>query len=183
MTNSTTITTALPVGTWAADPIHSTAGFAVKHMVVATFRGRFERFVATLAVGDDGTARLDGSVDVASVLVKDENLEAHLMSPDFFDAELYPQLRFESTAIEADGDEVVVRGTMTIKGITQPVTGRGRITEPTEDADGQRRVGLSLEAVVDRRAYGLNWNQPLSKGGYVLANDVKLEIELSLVAQ
>ena len=183
MSNSTTITTALPIGTWAADPVHSTVGFAVKHMVVATFRGRFERFDATLAVGDDGAARLAGSVDVASVLVRDENLEAHLVSPDFFDVELHPHLRFESTAIEADGEEVVVRGTMTINGMTQPVTGRGRITEPAEDADGRRRVGLSLEAVVDRRAYGLNWNQPLAKGGYVLANDVKLEIELSLIAR
>ena len=82
--------TGLPVGTWQLDPTHSSASFAVKHMVVATFRGRFEMFDATLTVGQD-SAELVGSVDAGSVVVKDENLQAHLQSPEFFDAEQYPK--------------------------------------------------------------------------------------------
>src|SRR3954470_24540486 len=120
----------LPVGTWKLDTIHSSAGFAVKHMVVATFRGRFEDFDATLEVAEDGTQKLVGTVDPRSIVVKDENLAGHLQSPDFFDTERYPELRFESTSIQLDGDEAIVEGQLTIKGNTQPVTARGAIVGP-----------------------------------------------------
>src|ERR1700748_3268314 len=92
--------TGLPIGTWQLDPVHSSASFAVKHMVVATFRGRFEHFDATLTVGDDGRAALSGVVQAGSIEVKDENLKAHLGSPEFFDVERYPEIRFESSQIE-----------------------------------------------------------------------------------
>src|ERR1017187_1641009 len=107
--------TQLPVGTWKSDPTHSSASFAVKHMVVATFRGRFEDLDATLAVGEDGAGQLRGSVDAGSIVVKDENLQAHLGSPDFFDTERYPELRFASKAIRRDGEELVIDGELTIK--------------------------------------------------------------------
>src|SRR5215208_2902355 len=100
----------LSTGTWKLEPIHSTAGFAVKHMVVATFRGRFEDFGATLDVDENGEAKLVGTVRTNSIVVKDENLAAHLQSPDFFDSERYPELRFESTSVRREGDEVVVDG-------------------------------------------------------------------------
>src|ERR1700681_497975 len=99
--------TALPVGTWQSDPTHSTASFAVKHMVVATFRGRFEDLAATLTVNEDGTAELSGTVGAASIAVKDENLHAHLGAPDFFDSERHPELRFVSKSIRRDGEELV----------------------------------------------------------------------------
>src|ERR1700756_735299 len=102
--------TKLPVGTWKLDPTHSSASFAVKHMVVATFRGRFEDIDATLTVGDDGASELHGTVDAGSIVVKDENLQAHLGSPDFFDTERYPQLRFSSSAIRRDGEQLVLDG-------------------------------------------------------------------------
>ena len=97
----------LPTGTWTIDPIHSTAGFAVKHMVVATFRGRFEDFDATLEVGEDGEAKLVGTVNADSIVVKDENLAAHLKTPDFFDTENYPELRYEARDLRVEGDELV----------------------------------------------------------------------------
>jgi polyisoprenoid-binding protein YceI len=170
----------LPAGTWQLDPIHSSATFAVKHMVVATFRGQFEDFGASFEVGEDGDAKLVGTVKADSIVVKDENLAGHLKSPDFFDTERYPELRFESTSIRRDGDELVVDGELTIKGNTHPVQGRGAIVGPHEDIAGNTKVGITLEAKVDRTQYGLEWNAPLPKGGFAVANDVALTVELEL---
>ena len=175
--------TKLPVGTWKLDPVHSSAGFAVKHMVVATFRGRFDNIDATLTVGEDGTGKVVGTVDASSIVVKDENLQAHLGSPDFFDTERYPELRFASTAIRRDGDELVVDGELTIKGHTHAVEARGTITDPHETLGGAVKIGVTLETVIDRSQFGLEWNAPLPKGGFALANEVKLQINLELAPQ
>jgi polyisoprenoid-binding protein YceI len=162
-------------GTYKLDPIHSSASFTIKHMVVATFRGRFEEFDAVL---EDG--RLTGIVNVGSIVVKDPNLAAHLQSPEFFDAERHPELRFESSEIRPDGDRVVVDGELTIKGITKPVQARGTLTGPVETLGGVHKVGLNLEAIIDRTEFGLNWNAPLPKGGFALDNEVRLIVELEL---
>jgi polyisoprenoid-binding protein YceI len=179
--SATPIRTALPVGTWTLDPTHSSAGFAVKHMAVATFRGYFERLDASLTVDPDGTAQLDGTVAADSIVVKDENLQAHLASPDFFDTERYPELRFSSASLHRDGDRLTLDGELTIKGNTQPVQARGTITDAVETLGGAVKLGVTLETTVDRTLYGLNWNAPLPKGGWALANDVRLTIELELV--
>jgi polyisoprenoid-binding protein YceI len=178
---STITDTAIPAGTYTLDTVHSHVGFAVKHMVVATFRGRFEKFDATLEVGEDGAPRLSGTVDVTSIEVKDDNLAAHLQSPDFFDAERHPELRFESDSIRIDGNDAVVDGRLTIKGQTRPVEARGTIVGPHEDIAGNTKVGLELTAIVDRTEFDLNWNAPLPKGGMALGNDVTLSVDLELV--
>lgn len=180
MTTATETQTELPVGTWKLDPTHSSASFAVKHMVVATFRGRFDNFDATLTVGEDGAARLAGTVDAGSIVVKDENLQAHLGSPDFFDTERHPRLRFASRAIRREGEELVVDGELTIKDRTHAVRARGTITDPHETLGGAVKIGVTLETVIDRTQFGLEWNAPLPKGGFALANDVKLTVELEL---
>jgi polyisoprenoid-binding protein YceI len=177
----TTITTSLPAGSYTSDPVHSSTGFAVKHML-ATFRGSFAAFDATLAVDEDGAIRLEGSVPVDSVVVKDENLVAHLQSPEFFDAEQYPQITFVSTSFDVDGPTVAVTGDLALKGHTERVTATGSIVGPIEDPFGAAKVGLQLETVVDRTKFGLNWNAPLPKGGFMLANDVTLSVDLELVA-
>lgn len=173
-----TTATAQLQGTYVLDPIHSSASFAVKHMIVSTFRGRFETFDAKLVDG-----RLTGTVDVGSIVVKDENLAAHLQSPEFFDAERHPELRFVSSEIRPDGDEVVVDGELTIKGVTKAVEARGTIEGPAVTFGDVNKIGLSLEAIIDRTEFGLNWNAPLPKGGFALANDVKLIVELELAEQ
>ncbi len=172
--------TGLPVGTWTLDPTHSSASFAVKHMVVATFRGRFERFAATLSVTEDG-ADLLGTVEAGSIVVKDPNLQGHLGAPDFFDVEQYPELSFRSSDIRRDGDAVTVNGELTIKGNTHPITATGEIAGPHVNIAGKTGLGLTLETSIDRTQYGLNWNAPLPKGGFALADDVKLTVELELV--
>jgi polyisoprenoid-binding protein YceI len=179
-TTATAPKTQLPVGAWKLDPTHSSASFAVKHMVVATFRGRFEKLDATLTVSEDGSAELLGTVAADSIVVKDENLQAHLGSPDFFDTERYPELRFSSSSLRRDGDELVLDGALTIKGHTHAVEARGTITDPHETLGGAIKIGVTLETVIDRTQFGLEWNAPLPKGGFALADDVKLTVELEL---
>jgi polyisoprenoid-binding protein YceI len=173
---TTEIRQALPTGTWHLDPVHSSIGFELAYMG-GVFRGQFREVDATL-----DEARLTGSAQVASVDVKDENLTAHLQSPEFFDVERYPELRFASTEIDG-GEELAIRGEITIKGITQPVELTGRATEPLTDAYGRERFGLTVETKVDRTAFGLNWNLPLPSGEPALSNEVTLVAELFFVKE
>jgi len=180
MSTSAPTTTSVPAGTWTVDATHSTASFAVKHMVVATFRGQFENIDATLVVGEDGTAALTGAVRADSIAVKDENLKGHLGSPEFFDTERYPELRFRSDSLRIENGEVVLDGELTIKDQTHPVRAEGTVSGPAVAFGDVTKLGLTLETVIDRTKYGLEWNAPLPKGGFALANDVKLTVELEL---
>jgi polyisoprenoid-binding protein YceI len=174
----------IAVGTWKIDTIHSHVGFAVKHMVVSTFRGRFEDYDGSLSAGEDGAVRLQGSVDVDSIVVKDENLAGHLKAPDFFDSDRYPQIRFASSDVRvSNGGELEVEGELTIKDNTHRVTARGSVTGPHADIAGNDKIGVELEAVIDRREFGLQWNAPLPKGGFALENDVRLQVSLELVKE
>jgi polyisoprenoid-binding protein YceI len=174
---STTQTQAVPTGTWTVDKVHSNIGFAVDYMA-GTFTGSFSEFDASLA---DGV--LKGSAKVASVQVKDPNLEGHLQSPDFFDAERNPELTFESKSIELDGDKLKLDGEITIKGHTEPVEITGRFTAPFEDPYGGTRLGLKLEANVDRTKFGVSWNNPLPSGEPALSNEVTILADLQLSKQ
>jgi polyisoprenoid-binding protein YceI len=175
-----TTATAIPVGTYATDGVHSSAGFAVKHML-ATFRGSFGTINATVTVDENGAATLTGSVPVDSVIVKDENLVAHLQSPEFFDAEQHPEIRFDSVDLALDGPTATLTGDLTIKGHTERITAEGSVVGPIEDPFGNTKLGLQFETVVDRTKFGLNWNAPLPKGGFMLANDVTLSVDLELL--
>jgi polyisoprenoid-binding protein YceI len=179
---TTTIDQTLPAGTWRVDAVHSSIGFAVKHMVVSTFRGRFEDYDVTLETVD-GAPRLTGTVKTDSIKVKDDDLAAHLAAPDFFDTERFPELTFVSTAIRRQGDELIVDGDLTIKGITRNVEARGTTDGPAVTLGDFEKLGIELETVVDRTAFGLEWNAPLPKGGFALANDVKLVVSLELTKE
>ena len=167
----------IPSGTWQADTVHSGVTFEVPY-AVATFSGAVSDFEATLADG-----RLTGVARIAGISVKDENLEAHLLSPEFFDAERHPEVRFTTETIRRNGDQVEVEGQITIKGITKPATLHGTIVGPTVDHFGKNRVGLSLETTIDRTAFDMNWNMPLPNGEPALANEVTLKADLTLVSQ
>ena len=169
---------ALPTGTWGADTVHSTVGFAIKYMA-GTFQGTFSDFDARL--DDDGVLR--GTANVGSVQVKDPNLAAHLQGPDFFDAERYPELSFEAGDVSRSGDDLTITGELTLKGHTEPVEIVGHINDPAADPYGGERFGLQLETTVDRTKFGVNWNLPLPSGEPSLANDVKLVAELYFVKE
>lgn len=170
----------LPTGTWKVDPVHSQLGFEVEYLV-GTFRGTFSPFEATLEVDEDGNAALRGSTRVESVKVQDENLTAHLQSPDFFDAERAPELGFASTAIRAADDGLAIEGELSLRNATRPVELRGTVGEPGVDPWGKERIRLTLTGTIDRTAFGLDWNNPLPSGEPALANDVTLTAELFLV--
>jgi polyisoprenoid-binding protein YceI len=171
----------IPTGTWQSDPVHSTVGFAVKH-VVGTFRGSFGEFEATLSDASGGP-QLSGRVPAESVQVKEENLHGHLLSPEFFDVERTPEIAFVSTGIEADDGQVVVDGELTIKGTTKPVVARGELSGPAAGPDGADRIGLDLETKVDRHDYGLDWQMELPGGGNTLGDEVTLSVHLELVKE
>ena|SRR5438270_11148091 len=180
---STATAQPLATGAWALDTVHSHVGFAVRHMVVSTFRGRFEDYDGRLVVAEDGTPRLEGAVRVDSIQVKDENLAAHLRTPDFFDGERYPEIRFASEEIRVRDGELELEGELTIKDHTRRVTARGTIDGPHTDIAGNEKLGVELEALIDRREFGLEWNAPLPKGGFALDNDVTLQVSLELVRE
>ncbi len=167
--------TVVPTGSWNADPVHSEIGFALDYMA-GTFRGTFSQFNAQLV-----DARLEGAAEVASIQVKDPNLEAHLQSPEFFDVERHPQLTFASDAITVDGNEVTITGEITIRGRTEPVELRGTISDPIADPFGNERFGAKLETTVDRTKFGVTWNNPLPNGEPALANDVRIVTDLQFV--
>jgi polyisoprenoid-binding protein YceI len=171
----------IPTGTWQSDPVHSTVGFAVRH-AVGTFRGGFGQFEATLSDAS-GEPRLTGRVPVESVEVKEENLEAHLLSPEFFDRDQTPEITFESNKVDGDGDELVVDGELTVKGISKAVTARGKLTGPIPGADGSDRLGIELETTVDRHDYGLDWNMDMPDGSKILGDEVTLTVHLELVKE
>lgn len=170
----------IPVGTWVSDKVHSTIDFSARHLVVATYHGTFEDFDATLVGNDDGSARLEATARVGSVKTAEENLTGHLLSPDFFDAEKYPELSFTSTDITREGDHVVVRGPLTAKGTTKEITLHGELAGPAVAFEDQEVLGLTLEGTIDRREFDFNWNATLPSGGLVLGNEVKLVVSLEL---
>ena len=168
--SSTTITKTVPAGTWSADPVHSHLSFEIAYAGTNTFRGGFNEYTAGL---QDGV--LEGSAKVASVDVKDEQLNRHLQTPDFFDAERFPEISFRTNDLE--------HGELTIKGVTRPVTIAASVSEPNVDPFGRERVGITLEATVDRNAFGVSWNAPNQGGGNYLGDDVTIKADLALVRQ
>jgi polyisoprenoid-binding protein YceI len=174
-----TIETIAPAGAWALDPVHSTIAFEVDYLA-GTFKGDFRDVAATLAV-DGATARLEGVAQVASIDVKDENLAAHLQSPDFFDAERHPELRFAAEDVALDGDSVTIRGEITVKGVTQPAAISGTVAPPMTDPYGKERIGLRVTTTVDRTDFGVSWNAPLPSGEPALADDVTIVGDLHFV--
>jgi polyisoprenoid-binding protein YceI len=161
--------------------VHSSIGFAVRH-AVGTFRGAFGRFEATLSDAS-GEPRLIGRVPVESVQVKDENLETHLLSPEFFDRDQTPEIGFESSRVAREDDQLIVDGELTVKGITKAVTARGELSGPIPGADGSDRLGVELETTVDRHDYGLDWNMDMPDGSKILGDEVTLTVHLELIKE
>jgi polyisoprenoid-binding protein YceI len=174
--------TAIPAGLYAADPTHSSVEFSIRHMGLATVRGRAAEFSASLDTRGD-TPVLEGTIETARITTHDEQRDGHLGSPEFFDAERHPQISFRSTALDLDGDQGTLTGELTIKGTTRPVQLAVSFTGAGEDPWGNQRVGIDLDGVIDRREFGIDWNAPLPGGGLLLDDRVRLTASFSLVKQ
>jgi polyisoprenoid-binding protein YceI len=179
MSTQTIQRTGVPTGTWKLDPSHSFARFEVRHGGISTFRGGFTEIDASLEGGE--RPKLEGAVKVASLDVADEQIKGHLLTPDFFDAENHPEVRFTSTSIDvADDGEITVSGTLDIAGHEREVEAHGRLGV----ADfGVEKLGISLSTGVDRRDYGIDWQMELPSGGIALDYDVTLDVELEFAKE
>jgi polyisoprenoid-binding protein YceI len=171
----------IPTGVYNVDPSHSNVGFEVRHMGIATVRGRFGAFEGTIDASGDAPV-LQGSVDVSTIDTGDANRDGHLKGAEFFDAEQHPQITFHSTATEVGSDgQITLQGGITIKGISKPIELTGEIAENGQDPWGNERIGLELTSAIDRRDFDLKWNQTLPNGNLLVANEVKLLVSVSAV--
>jgi polyisoprenoid-binding protein YceI len=175
----------VPQGRWAVDPTHSNVEFAVKHMGIATVRGKFTEFEGTLEVGKElSSSRAFGKVKVASITTSDEARDAHLRSPDFFDADAYPDITFESTRIEAiDSESSQVFGTLTMHGVAREVKLDVVISGTDQDPWGNTRVGLEAVGVIKRSDFDMKFNQALGSGNMLVGDKVTMSLDISAVKQ
>jgi polyisoprenoid-binding protein YceI len=181
--STSTISTSLPTGTWNVDPAHSKVGFAVKHMGIATVRGEFTEFAGTLEIAEDlSSAKAYGTVSAGSVDTNEPQRDAHLRSGDFFDVEQYPELRFESTSIEAlDDEEYRITGQLTIHGVTNEIVLHADVQGTDIDPWGNERVGLEITGQLSRGDYDMKFNQALGSGNMLVADTIKLALDISAV--
>ena len=175
--------TIAPTGTWNVDPAHSRVGFAVKHLGIATVRGQFGEFEGTIEFGDDlSSARAYGTVKAASIDTGDPKRDEHLRSPEFFGADEYPEITFESSRIEATGDsELTVAGTLTVRGVAQEIELEVEINGTETDPWGNERVGLEATGQISRSDYGMKFDAAGGGGNLVVGDKVKLHIDVSAV--
>jgi polyisoprenoid-binding protein YceI len=185
MSTTTSAATLIPTGTWTVDPAHSKVGFAVKHMGIATVRGEFTSFEGTLEIGEDlSTARVYGTVKAESVDTNEPQRDDHLRSPDFFDVAQFPELRFESTSIEAlDDEEFRITGKLTIHGVTDDIVLHADLQGTDIDPWGNERVGLEVTGQLSRGDFDMKFNQALGSGNMLVSDKVKLALDISAVKQ
>ena len=177
--------TAIPAGTWAVDPAHSSIGFAVRHMGLATVRGEFTAFEGTIEIGDDlSAAKASGTVKAQSVDTNEPQRDGHLRSPDFFDAEHYPEISFESTRIAALDDETFrITGQLTIHGVTNEMVLHADVQGTDIDPWGNERLGLEVTGEISRSDYEMRFNQALGSGNLLVGDTVVLTLDISAVKQ
>jgi polyisoprenoid-binding protein YceI len=173
-------TVTIPAGTWEVDPVHSSIGFEVKHLGISVFRGGFKRFEGKIEAGDDGF-RVEGTINPDSIDVEDETLAGHLRSPDFFDIENHPEIRFASTGIEPEGEDFRLRGDLTIRGITRPVELEVKVEGAGVGPDGSERVALTATGSIDRNDYDMTWNMDVGNGNQALGGEVRLVLAAEIV--
>jgi polyisoprenoid-binding protein YceI len=169
--------------TWKIDSAHTDVGFAVRHMMISTVRGKFTKVEADVSLDPAQLeqATVTARIDAASIDTREEKRDGHLRSPDFFDVANYPTLTFTSTKVTRSGDDLEVTGNLKIKDQEHPITLKGEVTGPSKDPWGNMRVGFSLSGELDREKFGLTWNQALEAGGVLVAKKVKIELEAQLV--
>jgi polyisoprenoid-binding protein YceI len=183
MTTSTATT--VPAGTYSIDPVHSRVGFAVRHLGIATVRGHFGSFEGSFEIGDElDSAKVYGSVEAASVDTQEQQRDDHLRSADFFDVERFPRIEFESKEIRPLGeDSFEIVGDLTMHGVTREISLSAEILGTESDPWGNERVGVEARGELNRKDYGMTFNQVLGSGNVLVSDKVKLVLEASVVKQ
>ncbi|MEZ0342374.1 YceI family protein [Mycobacterium sp. pV006] len=183
MTTAVPTATTLSTGTWAIDPVHSSVGFSVRHLMVSKVRGEFEKFQGTITVADDGTPSVQAEVAVDSINTRNEQRDAHVRSADFFDVDRYPVATFTSTAIRPEGDDYVLDGNLTLKGVTKPISLNLEFNGVGTGMDGGQVAGFEASVVLNRRDFGIDIDMPLESGGVVVGDKVTVTLNIEAVKQ
>lgn len=171
---------------WTIDPTHTEVSFKVKHLVISTVTGYFRSFDGTLTTESDddfSNAKVDFTIDTASIDTNQEQRDEHLRSADFFDAEKNPKITFTSTALEKKGDDYVLKGDLTMAGTTQPVTLDVEHGGIVTDGYGNVKAGFEVNGKISRKAFGLTWSSVTEAGAIVVADEIKLIANVQFVKQ
>lgn len=171
--------------TYTIDPAHSSVHFSIRHLMVSNVRGTFKAIKGSVSydAGNPSATTIQAEVDVDSINTNDEKRDAHLKSPDFFDATQYSSIVFKSTRVEKLNDsEFRVTGNLTMHGVTKPVTlNVEEVSAEAKDPWGNSRIGAAAKTKIKRSDFGLTWNAPLEAGGVMVGDDVKIEFDLEFV--
>jgi len=171
---------------WQIDSAHSHIQFSVRHMMISTVRGRFNEFSGTVAFDEDNptSSTIDVTIDVTSIDTREQQRDDHLRSPDFFDAANFPNMTFKSKQIEKTGDNNGrLIGDLTIKDITKEVALDVEYAGQAQSPWGTTNAGFSASGSIDRKEFGLTWNQALETGGILVGDRIKIDIEVELIKQ
>jgi polyisoprenoid-binding protein YceI len=170
---------------WNIDSSHSTAEFTVRHLMITNVRGRFGKVSGSVDYdpAKPEASSIEATIDASSIDTRDEKRDAHLRSADFFDVEKYPTLTFKSKKVTKTGDGFTAVGDLTMHGVTKEVTLEvEELSQPNKDPWGNTRMGASAHGKINRKDWGLGWNQALETGGVLVGEQVKLSLEISMVS-
>lgn len=177
------VATDLTAGTWVIDPVHSSINFSVRHLMVSKVRGSFETFSGAITVAEDGTPSVSATIDVNSIDTRNEQRDAHVRSADFFDAEHYPTATFVSTGVRPDGDDYIVDGDFTLKGVTKPVSLKLEYNGVNPGMGQGAVAGFEASVVLNRKDFGIDMDMPLETGGTVVGDKVTITLEIEALKQ
>jgi polyisoprenoid-binding protein YceI len=177
------VATQLTAGTWAIDPVHSSIAFSVRHLVVSKVRGTFQTFSGAIVVAEDGTPSVSAEIAVDSVHTGNEQRDAHVKAADFFDVEKYPTASFVSTGVRADGEDYVLDGDFTLKGVTKPIELKLAFNGTNPGMGHGEVAGFEASVVLNRKDFGIDIDMPLETGGAVVGDKVTITLELEALKQ
>ncbi len=177
------VATDLSTGTWTIDPVHSSIGFSVRHLVVSKVRGHFGTFSGAIVVAEDGTPSVSAEIAIDSVNSGNAQRDEHVKSADFFDVEKYPTATFVSTGVRADGDDYVVDGDFTLKGVTKPVALTLEFNGVNPGMGHGQVAGFEASVVLNRKDFGIDIDMPLETGGAVVGDKITITLEIEALKQ
>lgn len=177
------VASALGTGTWAIDPAHSSISFSVRHLMVSKVRGSFEAFSGAIVVAEDGTPSVSAEIAVDSVNTGNEQRDAHVKAADFFDIENHPTATFVSTSVRPDGDDYVLGGNFTLKGVTKPIDLKLEFNGVNPGMGHGEVAGFTATVVLNRKDFGVDIDMPLETGGTVIGDKVTITLEIEALKQ
>ena len=180
---TTSVATELSAGTWAIDPVHSSIAFAVRHLMVSKVRGSFENFSGAIVVAEDGTPSVTAEISVDSLHTGNEQRDAHVKAADFFDVAAYPTASFASTGVRSAGDDYVLDGDFTLKGVTKPISLKLEFNGVNPGMGHGEVAGFEASVVLNRKDFGIDIDMPLETGGAVVGDKVTISRELEALKQ